>query len=106
MQADLFALDLGERFDLVIGGSHFVDDADPDRRAALYATCARHLRAGGAVLLERYDPAWAADPQTYSGTAGPVDIAFEGPRPGGDPGPSTSGRTWTQPVRRGHGRVG
>lgn len=75
--ADLFTLELGERFDLVVGGSHFIDDADPDRRTALYATCARHLADGGAVLLERYDPTWAADPTTYSGTAGPVDITFE-----------------------------
>lgn len=77
VEADLFTLDLAERFDLVLGGSHFVDDADPDRRAALYATCARHVAPDGAVLLERYDPEWVADPVTYGGTAGPVHIAFE-----------------------------
>lgn len=104
VEADLFTLDLGERFDLVVGGSHFVDDADPDQRAALYATCARHLADGGAVLLERYDPTWAADPQTYSGTAGPVGISFEVL---GHDGSSTrarlayelAGRTWTQEFR-------
>lgn len=104
VRADLFALDLGERFDLVIGGSHFVDDADPDRRAALYATCARHVDAGGGVLLERYDPEWAVDPQTYSGTAGPVAITFEVLEH--DPAWTRArlvyelaGRTWTQEFR-------
>lgn len=77
VRADLFALDLGERFDLVVGGSHFVDDAEPGRRAALLATCARHVAADGVVLLERYDPDWTADPQTYHGAVGPVRIAFE-----------------------------
>lgn len=77
VEADLFTLDLGERFDLVLGGSHFVDDADPDQRAALLATCARHVAPDGAVLLERYDPDWTVDPATYSGTAGPVHISFE-----------------------------
>ena len=104
VQADLFTLELGERFDLVIGGSHFVDDADPARRAALYATCARHVGADGAVLLERYDPEWAADPQTYSGTAGPVGITFEVLER--DPAWTRArlvyelaGRTWTQEFR-------
>lgn len=77
VEADMFALDLDERFDVVLGGSHFVDDADPDRRAALYAACARHVTDDGVVLLERYDPAWATDPVTYSGTAGVVHISFE-----------------------------
>lgn len=104
VQADLFTLDLGERFDLVVGGSHFVDDADPDRRGALYATCATHLADGGAVLLERYDPDWAADPHTYSGTAGPVGITFEVLRR--DPDGTRArlvyelaGRTWEQEFR-------
>lgn len=77
VEADLFTLDLGERFDLVLGGSHFLDDADPARRAALLATCARHVGDDGVVLLERYDPDWAADPVTYSGHTGPVHITFE-----------------------------
>ena len=77
VEADLFALDLGARFDVVLGASHFVDDADRERRAALLATCARHLAPGGVVLLERYDPAWVAAPESYGGTAGPVAIEFE-----------------------------
>lgn len=77
VEADIYGLDLGERFDLVLGGSHFVDEADADRRAALYATCARHVAEDGAVLLERYDPEWVAAASTYGGSAGPVAITFE-----------------------------
>ena len=77
VEADLFALDLGARFDVVLGASHFVDDADPARRSALLATCARHLAPGGVVLLERYDPAWVAAPESYGGSAGPVAIDFD-----------------------------
>lgn len=77
VRADLFTMDLGERFDVVIGGSHFVDDADPGARAALFAACARHVARDGVVLLERYDPDWTADPRTYDGAVGPVRIAFE-----------------------------
>lgn len=77
VEADLFALDLGARFDVVLAASHFVDDADPARRSALLATCARHLAPGGVVLLERYDPEWVAAPASYAGRAGPVAIEFD-----------------------------
>ena len=104
VEADLFTLALAERFDLVLGGSHFVDDADPARREALYATCARHVAADGAVLLERYDPDWVADPATYRGTAGPVQIDFEVLRREGDDVDARlvyqlAGRSWTQEFR-------
>lgn len=77
LEADLFTLDLGARFDVVLGASHFVDDADPARRAALLATCARHVVPGGWVLLERFDPDWMAAPVAFEGHIGPVDIAFD-----------------------------
>lgn len=71
------ALEAGGRHDVVLGASHFVDDADPARRAALLAACADRVAADGVVLLERYEPGWAADPSTYAGVAGPVAITFE-----------------------------
>ncbi len=102
VHTDLFTMELGERFDLVVGGSHFVDDADPARRDALYATCARHVAPGGVVLLERYDPDWAAAPETYDGHVGPVAIDFEVLERHAD-GSTTArllydllGRSWTQ----------
>ncbi|MFT5564928.1 MAG: SAM-dependent methyltransferase [Myxococcota bacterium] len=99
---DIFTMDLGERFDLVVAGSHFVDDADAATRDALYAACARHTAHDGAVLLERYDPDWAAAPATYDGHVGQVSIDFEVLDRHPD-GSTTArlvyellGRTWTQ----------
>ena len=77
VEADLFTIDLGERFDVVLAGSHLVDDADLDRRAALLAVCARHVAPDGIVLVERYDPSWSRSPATYTGAVGPVAIDFE-----------------------------
>lgn len=104
VEADLFSLDLHRRFELVVGGSHFVDDADADRRAALLATCARHVAPGGAVLLERYDPEMVADPSSHVGHAGPVAIRFEVLErdPAGTHARLTyelTGRQWTQEFR-------
>ena len=47
-------LRLARSFDAVVLGSHFVNDADPGRRRRLLATCARHVLAGGSVLIESY----------------------------------------------------
>ena len=76
-ESDLFTVELDERFDVVVAGSHFVDDADPVRRAALLASCARHVAADGVVLVERYDPDWTRSPRSYGGPVGPVDVEFE-----------------------------
>lgn len=58
--ADVASLDLGRCFDAVLLGSHFVNVADATLRRALLGTCARHVRAGGAVLVERHEPGWVA----------------------------------------------
>jgi SAM-dependent methyltransferase len=58
--ADIEGLDLGRRFAAVVLASRLVNVADPARRRARLATCARHLDPGGVVLVERHDPAWAA----------------------------------------------
>lgn len=52
--ADVETLALGERFDVVLLASHFVNSADPDVRRALFSVCAGHARPGGVVLIERY----------------------------------------------------
>ncbi|HEX9358528.1 MAG TPA: class I SAM-dependent methyltransferase [Streptosporangiaceae bacterium] len=69
--ADIEDLDLGRRFDAVVLGSRLVNVADPARRQARLATCARHLGPGGVVLVERHDPAWAA--QVADGPLGEQD---------------------------------
>lgn len=76
VRADAFAVDLG-RHDVVLGASHFVDDADPAARSRLLSACARHVVADGVVLLERYDPGWAEQPESHVGSSGPVRISLE-----------------------------
>lgn len=60
--ADIAGLNLGRRFGCVLLASQLIND-DDDRRAAYLATCARHVASDGVVLIQRYDPAWAADPR-------------------------------------------
>ncbi|MEU6475779.1 class I SAM-dependent methyltransferase [Streptomyces sp. NPDC047017] len=46
-------LDLGETFDVVMLASFLVHAGDPETRRALLRTCARHVAAGGCVLIQR-----------------------------------------------------
>jgi SAM-dependent methyltransferase len=43
-------LDLDERFDIVVLAGNVVPYADPEVRAALVESCARHLGAGGRII--------------------------------------------------------
>ena len=52
------ALDLGERFDVVMLGSFLVHAGDPQVRQGLLRACRRHVADGGCVLLEREGPGW------------------------------------------------
>lgn len=54
--SDIETLDLGRRFDAVMLGSHFINVPDEQCRAALLSTCRQHVKAEGAVLIERHDP--------------------------------------------------
>jgi SAM-dependent methyltransferase len=58
--ADIETLDLRRRFDAVVLGSYLVNTPNDEHRAALLATCRRHVDEDGVVLVERHDPAWAA----------------------------------------------
>ena len=75
--ADLFELDLGRSFDAVVAGSHLINQPDASRRLALLDVCRRHVVPDGVVLIERYDPTWAAAPIATDRRIGPVHIAFE-----------------------------
>jgi hypothetical protein len=62
-----------------------VNAADPARRRAFLTTCARHVDPGGVVLVERHDPAWAA--QAGDGPLGKrdgVSFALKGVTRNGD----------------------
>ncbi|MFE0755805.1 class I SAM-dependent methyltransferase [Inquilinus sp. NPDC058860] len=55
--ADIEDLDLGRSFDAVLLASTLINFPEAQTRAALLAACRRHVRPGGAVLIERRNPA-------------------------------------------------
>jgi SAM-dependent methyltransferase len=56
--AQIQALDLGRRFDVVLLASFMVNTADDALRRAFLRACRRHVRDDGQVLLQRHAPAW------------------------------------------------
>ena len=60
VRADIESLDLGARFDAVVLASCLINVPGPGSRAAMLAACFRHLRHGGRLIFERYDPGWLA----------------------------------------------
>ena len=101
VEADVFRLDLGRRFDCVLGASHLIDSPDPAQRAALLAGCRRHVAADGVIILERYEPAWARAPESGWGKVGDVEIDVEIHERRGDSFDATvtyrlGDLTWTQ----------
>ena len=63
IHADIVGLDLGRRFGCVLLASHLVNVDDDSQRAGFLETCAGHVAPDGVVLVQRYDPQWAADPR-------------------------------------------
>jgi SAM-dependent methyltransferase len=56
--ASIEGLDLRRRFDAVLLCSHLVNTPVATQREAFVATCARHVRPGGCVVIERHQPDW------------------------------------------------
>jgi hypothetical protein len=75
--ADLHEVDLGERFDVVLGASHLVNEPNPVTRRKLLDTCRRHVADDGSVILERYPPSWCATARDGASELGPVRMVFE-----------------------------
>lgn len=75
---DIETLQLGRQFDAVLFGSCLINVADDELRAEQLATCRTHLRAGGSLLFERYDPHWistvAEGPQ---GAIGDIEMSVD-----------------------------
>jgi hypothetical protein len=71
-------IDDGAEFDLVVLGSHLVNNPSPERRSAFLALGERHLVAGGRLLLEHHPMDWAetAEPTrpTPGATLGMVEV--------------------------------
>ena len=70
--ADVWQLDLGRRFDVVLATSHLINHPSQAGRAALLDVCRRHVRDGGSVLVQRYPPAWV--PAEGRRMVGPVEV--------------------------------
>jgi SAM-dependent methyltransferase len=79
VNAEIEGLDLGRRFGCVLLASQLVN-VDDRERAAFLATCARHVAADGVVLIQRYDPVWAADPQPTNAVRDGIRISVLDPR--------------------------
>lgn len=99
VQARIDGLDLGRRFGCVLLASHLVNVDDDRQRAGFLEACARHVAPGGVVLIQRYDPAWAADPQPSEATRDDVTFRLTDPRRDGERLYATveyelDGRTW------------
>jgi SAM-dependent methyltransferase len=70
--ARIEGLDLGRRFDAVLPASFLVNTDDPELRRRFLASCRRHARDGGCVLVQRHPPSWFDDAVEGEGVAGGV----------------------------------
>lgn len=80
---ELDAIDLGGPFELVVLGSHLVNNPDADRRGSFLALAARHVARRGRLLLEHHPIDWAetAEPTrpTPGASLGMVDVRRDPP---------------------------
>jgi len=56
--ADVWRLDLGRRFDVVLALSHLVNEPQRARRLQLLRVCRAHVSTDGLVVVQRYPPGW------------------------------------------------
>ena len=95
-------LALGRRFDAVLLASFLVNTDDRDVRRRFLATCRRHVRDGGCVLIQRHPPAWFDEAVEGERTSGGITFRLRDLR---RPGPGllaatieylVGDRVWTQ----------
>ena len=70
--ADLWTLDLGRTFDVVLALSHLINDPGHARRVQLLEVCARHVTRDGVVLVQRLPLGWT--PAEERRTVGDVTV--------------------------------
>ncbi|GII85448.1 methyltransferase [Sphaerisporangium siamense] len=58
VRSPIQSLSLGRTFDVVLLMSFVVETADDDLRRDFLRACARHVAAGGCVILQRQPPEW------------------------------------------------
>ena len=68
-------LALKESFDAVLLASNLINVADDGLRTAQLKACRRHVKAGGRLLFERYDPTWLSTVEVGRiGTIGDIEL--------------------------------
>ena len=67
VQSRIEELDLAREFDAVLLASHLVNIPDVAWRRTLLATCRRHLRPEGKVLIQRHPPDWFDTAEPFDG---------------------------------------
>jgi SAM-dependent methyltransferase len=99
---DVTSLRLGRRFGCVLLASHFVNEADDDKRRAMLETCSIHLASDGVLVAEAYPESldWEAAVGRPTGL-GEVVVRVEDARRLGDRVDATvayelGGRVWRQ----------
>jgi hypothetical protein len=76
--SDIESLNLDESFDVALLAGNFVNEPEPKARSALVHSARRHLRKGGRLLLDRYDPAWLRGVEPGAlGAAGDITMCVE-----------------------------
>lgn len=76
--SDIEMLEMGVRFDAAILASCLINIPEAAKRAGMLAACFRHLRVGGRIIFERYDPAWlAAVSEGRLGSIGDVEMSVD-----------------------------
>ncbi len=82
--ADIETLQCPERFDAVLLASHLINAPELDERQRLLSVCKQHARAGGLVLIERYDVEWARNAKPGVHHVGDVTITWHDLQRDGD----------------------
>jgi SAM-dependent methyltransferase len=82
--ADVWQLDLGRKFDVVMALSHLINDRSASRRIELLETCRRHLADTGVIVLQRFPPDWS--PLEESRSIGDVGVRLFDVQPFNDDG--------------------
>jgi SAM-dependent methyltransferase len=99
---DIESLDLGRTFGVVLLASNFLNAPEDAELDAVLAACARHVDAGGQVLLERMPPEWEPSPEAR--TVGGVELRLrdavrEGNLVSAEVEYTANGERWTHAFR-------
>jgi SAM-dependent methyltransferase len=82
--ADVWQLELGRTFDVVLALSHLINDRSASRRIELLKMCRRHLADTGVIVLQRFPPDWS--PLEESRSIGDVGVRLFDVQPFNDGG--------------------